>query len=128
MDAQDRRGDTKPLIRMLRDLKCEVTPTVRECLADLLERYKLVRLRGEQRIPIYAVSQAEAMFLMMRDEVLKLTANGTSQRKAIERVVRSWHVDADEGTLADNENQLANAVNNRPGGVRRTLNRRARLR
>jgi hypothetical protein len=128
MDAVDRRGNKKPLIEMLLDPKCEVTPAVRECLADLLKRHKLVRLRGEQRIPIYAVSQTEGMFTLMRDQVLKLTANGTAQRKAIERVASLWHVDADENTLADAENMLTDAVNGRRGSLRRTRDRLARLR
>jgi hypothetical protein len=118
-DAVDRHGNKKPLIKMLRDPKCEVTPAVRECLADLLERHKLVRLPGEQRIPIYAVSQAEAMFLMMRDEVLKLTANGTPRDKAIERVADAWHID---------ESILVDALNNRRESLNRVLDRRARLR
>jgi len=92
---------------------------VRDCLADLLKRHKLVRPPGEQRIPIYAISQTDAMFLWMRDQVLKLTANGTPQAKAIERVANAWDID---------ENKLANAVNDKRGSLRRTLKRLARLR
>jgi hypothetical protein len=127
-DAADRRGNKEPLIKMLRDLKYEMTPAVRECFADLLERHKLVRLQGEQRVPIYAVSQTDAMFLLMRDQVLKLTANGTSQAKAIERVASLWYADADEYTRADAEGKLANAVNEQRGSLRRTRDRLARLR
>jgi hypothetical protein len=127
-DAVDRQGNKKPLIKMLRDPKCEVTPTVRECLADLLERYKLVRLPGEQRIPVYAVSQAEAVFCLMRDQVLELTANGTSQDKAIERVARSWYADADENTRHDAENKLDSAVKGKRTSLSRTRDRLARLR
>jgi hypothetical protein len=125
-DAADRRGDEKPLIKMLRDPKWEVTPAVRECLADYLERSKRVRLPHEQRIPVYAVSQTEAMFLWMRDQVLKLTANGTSLAKAIERVASLWEVD--ENKRVNVENKLANAVNDKRGSLRRTRNRLARLR
>jgi len=127
-DAADRRGNKEPLIKMLRDLKYEMTPAVRECLADLLERHTLVRLPHEQRIPVYAVSQTDSMFLLMRDEVLKLTANGTSQAEAIKRVASLWYADSDEYTRADAENKLADAINGRRGSLRRTLKRLARLR
>jgi hypothetical protein len=122
------RGNKEPLINILRDPKWEVTPAVRECLADLLERHTLVRLAHEQRIPVYAVSQIDAMFLLMRDQVLKLTANGTSQAEAIERVASLWYADADEYTRADAENKLANAVNGKRGSLSRTSTRLARLR
>ena len=115
----DWRLDTKPLIEMLLDPKWDVTPAVRVALADLLQRCKLVRRPGKQRIPIYAVSQAEAMFLMMRDEVLKLTVNGTPRDKAIERVADAWHID---------ESILVDALNNRRESLNRVLDRRARLR
>jgi hypothetical protein len=118
MDAVDRRRNKEPLIETLLDFKQEVTPAVRECLADLLKRHKLVRLPGKQQIAIYAVSQADAMFLLMKGQVLELTENGTPQADAIARVAGHWNVD---------ENKLADAVNGRRGSLRRTLNRLARL-
>jgi hypothetical protein len=118
MDALEQRGDKKPLIKMLLDPKCEVTPAVRECLADLLKRHTLVRLPHEQQIPIYAVSQADLLFLVMTGQLLKLKENGTPHKEAIARVANDWNVD---------EDKLADAVNGKRGSLRRTQNRLARL-
>ena len=118
MDALDRRRNKKPLIEMLLDPKREVTPAVRECLADLFERHKLVRLPGKRQVPIYAVSGADAWLLRFTDKVLELTANGTPQKEALARVANDWGVD---------EDMLANAVNGKRGSLRRTLNKLARL-
>ena len=114
----DWRLDTKPLIDMLLDPKWEVTPAVRVALADLLQRHKLVRRRGKQQMPIYAMSAADTWFLLFTDKVLQLTENGTSQAKAIERVASYWKVD---------ENAVANAVNGRRGSLNRALDNLARL-
>ena len=130
-DAADRRSDKKPnepLVKMLRDPNREVTLVVRECLADLLERHTLVRKRGKQRIPVYDVSQKDAALRLMKAEVSQLVANGISQTKAIERVARSWHADADEYKLADAESKLAKAINKGRGSLGRTRDRLARLR
>ena len=118
MDAAETRGNKKPLIEMLLDPKREVTPTVRECLADLLKRYKLVSLPGKQQIPIYAVSPVDAWCFLLRAEVLKLTANGTSQKEAITRVASYYNVD---------EEMLATAVIGKRGSLNRALNKLARL-
>jgi len=119
MDAFEHRGhNKKPLIEMLLDFKREVTPAVRECLADLLQRHKLVRRRGKQQMPIYAMSAADTWFRLFTDKVLQLTENGTSQAKAIERVASYWKVD---------ENMLANAVNGRRGSLNRALDNLERL-
>ena len=58
----DWRLDKKPLIEMLLDPKWDVTPAVRVALADLLQRHKLVRRRGKQQMPIYAMSAADTWF------------------------------------------------------------------
>jgi hypothetical protein len=118
MNALERRRNKEPLINMLLDFKQEVTPAARECLADLLKRHTLVRLPHEQQIPIYAVSQADLLFLVMKGQVLKLKENGTPHKDAIERVASDWNVDL---------NKLDDAVNGRRGSLRRTLNRLARL-
>jgi hypothetical protein len=119
IDAFETRGHFKqPLIEMLLDFKREVTPAVRECLVDLLQRHKFVRRRGKQQIPIYAMSAADTWFLLFTDKVLQLTENGTPQAKAIERVASFWEVD---------ENTLANAVNGRRGSLNRALDNLERL-
>jgi hypothetical protein len=119
MDAFETRGYFKqPLIEMLLDFKREVTPAVRECLVDLLQRYKFVRLRGKQQIPIYAMSAADTWLLLFTDKVLALTKNGTPQKEAIRRVASFWGVD---------EDTLANAVIGKRGSLRRALNNLARL-
>jgi hypothetical protein len=129
-DAAERRGNkepNKPLVKMLRDPKWEVTPAVRGCLADLLERHTLVRKRGGRQVPIYAISQADAVFLLMKDKVLELTKNGTPVKEAIERVASLWHADADEYARADAEDKLDNAVKGKRGGLSRTEKRLRRL-
>ena len=83
MDALEQRDNKKPLIEMLLDFKREVTPAVRECLVDLLQRYKFVRLRGKQQGPIYAMSAADTWLLLFRDKVFQLTKNGIPQDEAI---------------------------------------------
>jgi hypothetical protein len=113
-----RRHFKQPLIEMLLDFKREVTPAVRECLVDLLQRHKLVRLPGEQQMPIYAISAADTWLLLFTDKVLQLTEKGTPQAKAIERVASFWEVD---------ENTLANAINGKRGSLNRALNNLARL-
>jgi len=122
MDALEQRDNKKPLIEMLLDPKREVTPAVRECLADLLKRHTLVRLRGERQIPIWAISSAEYMFLLMQAQVLKLTENGISQKEAIKRVASSWEVDCNF-----DEHKLTEAIIGKRGSLQRTLNRLARL-
>jgi len=119
IDALETRGHFKqPLIEMLLDFKREVTPAVRECLVDLLQRHKLVRLRGKRQIPIYAVSAADAWLLLFTDKVLELTKNGTPRDKALECVASYWDIDV---------NMLADAVDGKRGSLRRTLNKLARL-
>jgi hypothetical protein len=127
MEALERRNNKKPLIEMLLDPKREVTPAVRECLVDLLKRHKLVSPPGKQQIPIYAVSPVDAWYFLMRAEVLKLTANGIPQDKAIERVVSACHAGADEYTLHDAERMLATAVIGKRGSLNRALNKLSRL-
>jgi hypothetical protein len=95
-----------------------VTPAARVALADLLKRHKLVRLQGEQRIPIYAMSAADTWFRLLTDKVFQLTENGTPQAKAIERVASYWKV---------NESTLANAVIGKRASLNRALNNLARL-
>jgi hypothetical protein len=122
MDALEQHDNKKPLIEMLLDPKREVTPAVRECLADLLKRHTLVRLRGERQMPIYAVSSADYLFLLMKAQVLKLKENGISQKEAIKRVASSWEVDCNF-----DEHKLAEAIIGKRGSLQRTLNRLARL-
>jgi hypothetical protein len=110
--------DMKPLIEVLLDPKLEVTPAVRVALADLLQRCKLVRRPGKQRIPIYAMSKADTWLLLLTDKVKQLTENGISQKEAIKRVASYWKVD---------ENMLANAVMGKRASLRRSLNNLARL-
>jgi len=110
--------NTKPLIEVLLDPKLEVTPAVRVALADLLKRHNLVRLRGAQRIPTYAMSTADTWLLLLTDKVKQLTENGISQKEAIKRVASYWKVD---------ENMLANAVMGKRASLRRSLNNLARL-
>ena len=118
MDTVDWCLDTKPLIEMLRDPKWEVTPAVREALADLLKRHNLVRLRGAQRIPTYAMSTADTWLLLLTDKVFQLTENGTPQKEAIDRVASYWKVD---------DITLINAVIGKRASLNRALERLARL-
>jgi hypothetical protein len=103
---------------MLLDFKREVTPAVRECLVDLLQRHKLVRLRGKQQIPIYAMSAADTWFLLFTDKVFQLTKNGIPQDEAIERVESFWGVDGE---------MLRNAVIGKRASLNRALKKLARL-
>jgi hypothetical protein len=114
----DEHGDTKPLIEVLLDFKQEMTPAVRELLADLLKRHTLVRRKGEPQIPIYAISQDDAYSLAMKDEVSELRKNGASYKDALECVANKWGVD---------ENKLSDVVNGRRGSLQRTLERLERL-
>jgi hypothetical protein len=118
MDALEQHGNNEPLIEMLLEPKCEVTPAVRECLADLLKRHTLVRRKGEPQIPIYAISQDDAYSLAMKDEVSELRKNGASYKDALECVANKWGVD---------ENKLSDVVNGRRGSLQRTLERLERL-
>jgi len=110
--------NTKPLIEVLLDPKLEVTPAVRVALADLLKRHNLVRLRGAQRIPTYAMSTADTWLLLLTDKVKQLTENGTPKDKAIERVESFWGLDGET---------LRNAVIGKRASLNRALKRLARL-
>jgi len=110
--------NTKPLIEVLLDPKLEVTPAVRVALADLLKRHNLVRLRGAQRIPTYAMSTADTWLLLLTDKVKQLTENGTPKDKAIERVESFWGLDGET---------LRNAVIGKRASLNRALERLARL-
>ena len=119
MDAFEHRGhNKKPLIEMLLDFKREVTPAVRVALADLLKRHNLVRLRGAQRIPTYAMSTADTWLLLLTDKVKQLTENGTPKDKAIERVESFRGLDGET---------LRNAVIGKRASLNRALERLARL-
>jgi len=110
--------NTKPLIEVLLDPKLEVTPAVRVALADLLKRHNLVRLRGAQRIPTYAMSTADTWLLLLTDKVKQLTENGTPKDKAIERVESFRGLDGET---------LRNAVIGKRASLNRALKRLARL-
>jgi len=110
--------NTKPLIEVLLDPKLEVTPAVRVALADLLTRHNLVRLRGAQRIPTYAMSTADTWLLLLTDKVKQLTENGTPKDKAIERVESFRGLDGET---------LRNAVIGKRASLNRALERLARL-
>jgi len=110
--------NTKPLIEVLLDPKLEVTPAVRVALADLLKRHNLVRLRGAQRIPTYAMSTADTWLLLLTDKVKQLTENGTPKDKAIERVESFRGLDGET---------LRNAVIGKRASLNRALERLARL-
>jgi hypothetical protein len=57
--AIDENGDKAPLLRLLRESRCELTPDARHYLADLLDRYNLKRKRGKKATPAYNKSPVE---------------------------------------------------------------------
>jgi hypothetical protein len=47
-----------PLCKLFRDQRAELSPDVREYLADLIERVELCRPKGRQKVPTYTISEA----------------------------------------------------------------------
>jgi len=78
-DVLDTRGDKRPLVALLRKSK---QPRDQQ-MADLLERYDLVRKRGGQRTPAYNRSKVEIKIDLALLYLRKLRRQGVPKKEAI---------------------------------------------
>ncbi len=83
----DRSNDKQRLIELLKS-ETPLPKQARLDLADLLERYKLTRLRGKQRTPSYDLSDTVAQLDAAKASARRSIKNGMKPEAAIELAAR----------------------------------------
>jgi hypothetical protein len=96
LEAIDSRGETKPLVKLLKSNK-SIPKGAKWHIADLLERHQLKRHPGKQATPSYERTLRIAELSWANDYVGELIKKGMRPAAAIEKAARYCKVD--EGTL-----------------------------
>jgi hypothetical protein len=114
----DRNNDVAPLVSLLRSSSTPLPQDGRRHIADMLERYRLVRKRGGRQTPSYDRSLTEARLIWARDAIRKERKSGQTLDENIKQQARVHGVSADS---------LRAFVGGRHGSARRMQKRRSRL-
>jgi hypothetical protein len=98
LDKLDRLGDRKPLTDLLRS-DCEIQPSVREHLANLIER-GVPAPKNRPPNPSYKFSKIDTTWYFARERVQAYTQRGMSRKEALEKV--AGEIGRTVGQLVDN--------------------------
>ncbi|WP_029083177.1 hypothetical protein [Bradyrhizobium sp. th.b2] len=89
LDKLDRLKDKRSLAALLRS-NYDLSPKVREYLADLIERYCFPK--GRPRTPAYVLSEKDALLLLACESVQVEVQHGMRVDDALDKVAKTSHL------------------------------------
>jgi hypothetical protein len=99
LDQLDRFGDKDPLVALLRS-ECDITPTIRSYIADLIER-GIDKPGTRPRIPTYYKMSITLQILEHAVQAVhEYIASGMLEEVALENVAVDWYIDLSTLRLA----------------------------
>jgi hypothetical protein len=117
----DGAGDANDLVRLLKS-KYAMSDAARFYLADLIERHRFKRKKGEQKTPAYTKSEVEQFLTKAVWKVQAEVERGISVAKALDKISKSLGVP--DGLVDDFYTTLSNAYLKRRQAPRRTKRNR----